>query len=299
MPEPKLACNLPTRSATLSTTEQRLAANRTDALHSTGPTSPHGKSVASRNAIRHGVLSGRLLLDDEAPADFDDLLWRLVQSLAPVGAIEETLVERMAVTIWRQRRLVACETANLSLARQAKKIAAAVSSELGRSYGSEFKQDELAPFDPASEAWSRKALAEIEALEELDLAVIEQAAPLVFEQLTSDAEEDQETPAAFIASYEGGLVGYIVQLAQWCREQLREAEARPHALALAEEVRAKRLVLAAETLEVMSRYQTTLDNQLFKLLRALRDAQEWRLKTLESKPAPNSPAATAEAMEAA
>jgi len=88
-------------------------------------------------------------------------------------------------------------------------------------------------------------------------------------------------------------------LAQWCREQLREAEARPHALALAEEVRAKRLVLAAETLEVMSRYQTTLDNQLFKLLRALRDAQDWRLKTLEGNAAVNGTASTADEVHAA
>lgn len=31
----------------------------------------------------------------------------------------------------------------------------------------------------------------------------------------------------------------------------------------------------------MARYQTTLDNQLYKALRAFREAQEWRLKTLE------------------
>ncbi len=31
----------------------------------------------------------------------------------------------------------------------------------------------------------------------------------------------------------------------------------------------------------MARYQTTLDNQLFKLLKALREAQEWRMKTIE------------------
>jgi hypothetical protein len=31
----------------------------------------------------------------------------------------------------------------------------------------------------------------------------------------------------------------------------------------------------------MARYQTTLDNQLYKALRAYREAQEWRFKTLE------------------
>jgi len=282
----------------MSATEQRLAANRANAALSTGPTSAAGKAVTGRNATRHGLLSGRLFLDDENPADFEDLLGQLAQSLAPVGALEETLVERMAVTIWRQRRLVISETGRLSLTRQPWQIAKGVSSELGRSYSSELKHGELVPFDREQEDWSRRALGEIDALEELNLATIENLAPLVFEQLTSDAEEDQESPTAFIASHEGGLVGYIVELSNWCREQIREAEARPHVLALAEQVRAKRLVLPADTLELISRYQTTLDNQMFKLLRALREAQEWRLKSLETNSAPDEVAATAEALVA-
>ena len=43
-----------------------------------------------------------------------------------------------------------------------------------------------------------------------------------------------------------------------------------------------------DTLEILARYQTTLDNQLFKTLRALREAQEWRLKTLDANPAPDA-----------
>ena len=43
-------------------------------------------------------------------------------------------------------------------------------------------------------------------------------------------------------------------------------------------------MLPAGTLEILSRYQTTLDNQLYKALRALREAQEWRLKTIEPVP---------------
>jgi hypothetical protein len=47
-------------------------------------------------------------------------------------------------------------------------------------------------------------------------------------------------------------------------------------------VRAQRLILTDDTLEVFSRYQTTLDNQLYKALKALREAQEWRLKTMDA-----------------
>ena len=89
----------------MSTTDQRLTANRVNALKSTGPTSSHGKELASQNATRHGLLSSRLFLDDENPADFEELIGSLSQSLGPTGAVEEVLVERVAVTIWRQRRL--------------------------------------------------------------------------------------------------------------------------------------------------------------------------------------------------
>ena len=108
-----------------------------------------------------------------------------------------------------------------------------------------------------------------------------------FEQHTSESEEDEEEVAKYVELYEGGLTGFVANLLQWCREQQREAVARPQILALAEQIRAKRLVLPTSTLELMARYQTTLDNQLFKLLRALREAQEWRFKTIE--PAPHSP----------
>ncbi len=272
----------------MSTTEQRLAANRANAQLSTGPATAEGKAVASLNATRHGLLSARMFLDDEDPAEFLALCADLSHSLNPVGAMEAALVERIAITLWRQRRLVQAETASLTLARQSRKIASGVSSELGRGYGAELKPDELAPFDAEREHWCRAVLVEKEALGTFDLAAIEKSAPLVWQQLCSDAEGDHQTVTQLIADRKGGLEAYIAELLLWCREQLRHAEARPHILALAEQVRGKRLVLAADALELLARYQTTLDNQVFKLLRALREAQEWRLRTLDAAPSPRS-----------
>jgi hypothetical protein len=211
--------------------------------------------------------------DDEAPSEFESLLVGLVQSLNPVGALEASIVERIAVTIWRQRRLVQAETAGLWLARQMKQIAAQVSSELDRRYGSELQPEELAPFDEEKVSWCRAVIVEIEQIEEIDLQRLQSQAPLAFEQLQSDSDE-VASPEAFVASHEGGLTGYIAELLLWCRGRLKEADERPHVLELAKKVADARLVLPAESLELMSRYQSTLDNQLYKALRALRDAQE-------------------------
>lgn len=268
----------------MSTTEQRLAANRANALNSTGPTSAEGKAIASQNATRHGLLSTKLFLEDENPAEFQSLFGGLWHSLIPVGALEASLVERIAVTLWRQRRLVHAETATLTLARQPRYIAGSVSSELGRSYGSEIKEASLTPFDSDQEQWCRKVIEEIDRLGEIDVRTLEQLAPHVFAQLKSNAEEDHEDVASHVESFKGGITGYVSELLVWCHEQLKTAEQRPRVLALAEQVRAKRLVLPKDTLELLSRYQTTLDNQLYKSLKALREAQEWRLKTIELAP---------------
>ncbi len=265
----------------MSTSEQRLAANRANALKSTGPKSKNGKSVACLNATRHGLLSSRLLLDDEEPAEFQRLLAELDAALHPHGAVELALLERIAVAMWRQRRLVTAETAALRLQRQKAKIAGGVSQELGLGYGSELKEDDLEPFDTEQKEWCQAVIEEIEKLEEIELTILPKSAPLIFKQLKSDADDDGNDLEAHLKNYKEGLAEYVAQLLRWCNEQLREVEKRPKILATAEFVSAKRLVLSDDTLELFTRYQTTLDNQLYKALRTYRETQEWRLKTLE------------------
>jgi len=38
--------------------------------------------------------------------------------------------------------------------------------------------------------------------------------------------------------------------------------------------------------DLINRYQTTLDNELHKAIRELREAQEWRLKTIQGSSKP-------------
>ena len=266
----------------MSSTEQRIAANRANARKSTGPRSAEGKIEAKKNATRHGLLSTRLLLDDECSSEFETLLAELQAALGPVGFMELAIVERVAIALWRQRRLVTAEAAAIGLARISRRIAAGVTSELGLGYGSDLKEEDLQPYDPEKLKWCKTIIAEVQKLEQIDPASLSQLAPAIFEQLKSDADEDRESIEIFLASHKDGITGFVAELLSWCHERLREAERRPEVLAWAEQVKAKRLVLPDEALEVFSRYQTTLDNQLYKALRALREAQEWRFKTLDA-----------------
>ena len=180
----------------MGVSERQLTANRENAKSSTGPKSKNGQAVACQNATQHGLFSSRLLLEGEDPAEFQELLADLQATLRAVGAVELGLVERIAVTMWRQRRLVCAETAALHLSRQLKKIASGVSSELGLCFSAELKEDDLTPFDTEQAEWCEKVLEEIEALEELDFEIefktLPKAVPLLFAQLKSDAEADGE-----------------------------------------------------------------------------------------------------------
>lgn len=269
--------------------DRRQLANRTNATKSTGPITEDGKTTASANATRHGILSDRLFLANEDPTEFQLLQLELHPSLAPVGAMELTLVERIAIAIWRQRRLVAAETASLNLNLDQRSIAKGVNSELDRTYsGDAVSENDLQPYDHEQERWCRSVLAEIDGLADIRLETIQEAASLVFAQVTTEAEDDQVEPAAYLDDYPGGAIEFVSELRLWCQKQIAAAEQRPALLAIAEQIEARRMLLPRPTLELLTRYQTTLDNQLYKALKALRDAQEWRLKLIEARASESS-----------
>lgn len=268
------------------TTEAEVTIVNGASSHCTGPKSAVGKNTVSQNATRHGFLSQRLFIGDEDPAEFQSLVDDLNTSLSPVGTLEFALVEKIAVIMWRQRRLVRAESAALTLQREPARIVKAMNGELLRSYGNEVRTEELKLFDSEREQWCRAALAEFEALEIMDLPTLESNAPHLYGQLVEDAEG--EDIAEYTAQLKGGIEGFLIELAQWCRKELKEADDRPHLHSVANLVRDRSLVLSGETLELFSRYQTTLDSHLYKAMRAFRDTQEARLRTLEAKPLPAS-----------
>ena len=86
-------------------TDKQLTANRRNAQKSTGPKTPGGKAVSSKNAIRHGLLARDVILKDEDPQAFEAMQTALVEELSPLGEIERQLVDRIVSALWRLRRL--------------------------------------------------------------------------------------------------------------------------------------------------------------------------------------------------
>lgn len=69
-----------------------------------------GKLKVRHNGIKHGI-SARLLTDDEQPA-FDAHLAHLRADLKPVGYLEHELVDALAYALWRRRKLYGWQEAS-------------------------------------------------------------------------------------------------------------------------------------------------------------------------------------------
>jgi hypothetical protein len=80
---------------------KQIAANRRNALRSTGP---KNRETVRFNALRHGLRARILILPDEDPAEFNNLLQDLETEWQPQTPSEFIQVERMAVNYWKLAR---------------------------------------------------------------------------------------------------------------------------------------------------------------------------------------------------
>lgn len=261
-------------------TDKQTAANWANAQKSTGPKTEAGKAVVAMNGIRHGILSTRLLLASETPAEFDALVRELQAALQPAGALELVLVEKIATAIWRQRRLVAAESASVELARRLEREdnrrAVERAANLGYGGFDEASCSAVTEEEQAQAEWCRAVLAEYEALDDAvldsnDCKRLEQEAPLMYRQLAGEAEDEGLPVPQHIGTK---LREWAEELHIWCNREQAKMNRRPVVQAMA--VLVQQRESAPITNELLCRYQAALDNELYKAIRALREQQEWR-----------------------
>ena len=96
---------------------KKIESNRRNAQRSTGPKTPEGKKVSRWNALRHGLLAKELVIPNgsgmENEEEFRELLSGLMEDLQPEGSMEEILVEEIAVSYWRLRRVIRSENGRI------------------------------------------------------------------------------------------------------------------------------------------------------------------------------------------
>ncbi len=101
----------PEASGTHTVSPAQLQANRANAQLSTGPTSLDGKATSCLNAVKTALTGRTVLLHTDDAAEYQHHIAELEKELAPVGARERDLVQSIADTLWRLRRIPALEFA--------------------------------------------------------------------------------------------------------------------------------------------------------------------------------------------
>ncbi len=91
----------------------RDAARRANATKSTGPRTSEGMAAARLNALKHGFFACDVVnpvLDGKARAEeFNSLLDALLEEFQPESASERILVDEVAASCWRIRRILRYE----------------------------------------------------------------------------------------------------------------------------------------------------------------------------------------------
>lgn len=78
-----------------------------------GPKTEEGKAVSRYNAIKHGLLSKEVYIDEEEQSILEELTESLYDALDPEGMLEEILVDRVISNLWRLRRAVIVERSTM------------------------------------------------------------------------------------------------------------------------------------------------------------------------------------------
>jgi len=85
-------------------TEAQVLANRMNAQKSTGPRTVEGKEIVAQNAVKHGLRTERAVIVGEDLGEFEFYRDQMLGELAPAGAMESMLAERVVSLSWRLRR---------------------------------------------------------------------------------------------------------------------------------------------------------------------------------------------------
>lgn len=258
-------------------TEKKTTSNRNNARKSTGPKSAAGKAVVSQNARTHGLLSRSLIIEGESQEEFSELLRLLVEEFQPIGLVENALVERVGIALWRQRRLVRSESAEVSINQQ--RFNPWHRREIGNvlDLGPEVCNNIQAPEDEP---------------EETDIAILKDCRNL-WKSLLNEDVADKEDPFAHLPEkvkrtllewheVEASQIDSAVKAEYVTWTAMFESYAA-HYESLIEQQRIRevsRLVQQRQGLpsktDLLARYQTALDNDFYKALKVLHDVQAWR-----------------------
>ena len=84
--------------------DRRVAANRRNALKSTGPKTPEGKARSAQNARRHGLSANNIVLSCEEKPVYLSMFRAFENYFRPSNEAERSILEELVAAKWQLRR---------------------------------------------------------------------------------------------------------------------------------------------------------------------------------------------------
>lgn len=260
-----------------------------------GPRTAQGKAVVAGNALRHGVNARLVILDDEDPAEFENLFQGLVADFKPQGTAETIIVHRMAHVIWKQRRLDTYEHQQVSQAALVhitpQEILRKMNTPLAPRKVAELFDllEEPEALDDQSLAQAQELILECEEFRRLPHLLFDpqrgpQSLPRLWKSIVPMEWQSDAKLARRIGLIDGRPHPEVLKI---FTEEVQKVEEHARAIVFLAEnrqgieqaraaVRAEKMT-AAWSLDRSHRYHTLLEGQFYRALKELRQLQQWRL----------------------
>lgn len=263
----------------------QVKANRANSQKSTGPKTSYGKSIASQNALKHGILSQRVIVGNESQALFEAFAKDILEDFAPRSQVERELVERIIYAMWKQRRLRHAETASAEFSAQPEVILKEINISAANDHRDRFTLNDFSSttidrYEALQEALEMLTKIDYQAYSKNMLA-LEQNYPLLKSYLENCAKR-LGSDYSVIKNSPVRMVDLMEKLESQLREILALESKSYRALqlkALMEE--ANRIPRDASN-QYLARYQVQLDNEIYRAMEMLRKHREWSMQTIEA-----------------
>ena len=145
------------------TSHKRIAANQSNALKSTGPRTEEGKAVVTKNALKHGIFSKQIVLEEESKKEFEALKMEFFIQFQPQGLLEQLFWERALTAAWRLSRVMQMESRLMNYASKRSFLGKGLNEVLGGTQGDELSL--LSRYEISLEKILFRSLAELRALQ--------------------------------------------------------------------------------------------------------------------------------------
>jgi hypothetical protein len=277
-----------------------------------GPATQDGKAVVRWNAIRHGISSPKPVVPGlESREDWESHLEGIMENLSPIGHLEVTLSERVALLSWRLNRVTRYETGAIAISQETieddiherdrflsvmkhkglesthpvdirfeAKYYKQVYSALRR-FPSLRPDKTLKGMDASSVVWSvlmeaKKAVGEEIDIEAFDLPGVPEDA--MIEELPAMKVADVRACVEAIAAHVSLDSDELLELATYqagCEARSAAHKKEEVEQEISRKVR-ERILPDEKTLEKISRYEAHLSRQLYHALHELENLQKYR-----------------------